>query len=316
MGVKQMNHILTNYETNEKYKPPNLGFILDNPFNIRLVAGYGSLSAKLQQAADYVVANPVDIASRSLRSVAKESGVAPATFSRMARALDFEHFDALRDVIRMSIGSRIESFSAKAARLKAEHGDGARDFTAAHMGACLDNISTLGAQISHAQMIKTVQQLKAARKVLVLGALGSTGVAEYMAYTASFITDTWALAGRGGASLGSALVEMGDLDALIVITKPPFVPRVLNAARMAQEQGVYTVVISDSHACEALRYADSPFIVPSFSPHFFTSYTATIFLVEAIVGELAAQSGVDLGARIKLIETRNRRLQEACNMSQ
>ncbi len=288
---------------------------MDNPFNIRLAASYGSLSAKLQQAADYVVANPVDITSRSLRIVAKDSGVAPATFSRMARALEYENFDALRDVIRISIGSRIESFSAKAARLKAEHGDGARDFTAAHMGACLDNISTIGAQIDRAQMLDTVQHLKAARKVLVLGALGSTGAAEYMAYTASFITDNWALAGRGGTSLGAALVDMGPQDALIVITKPPFVPRVLNAARMAHEQGVYTVVMSDSHACEALRYADSPFIVPSQSPHFFSSYTATIFLVEAIVGELAAQWGVDLGERIALIEDRNRHLQEACNMS-
>ncbi len=289
---------------------------MDNPFNMRLARSYGSLSAKLQQAADYVVANPVDIASRSLRIVAKDSGVAPASFSRMARALGYENFDALRDVIRASIGNQIESFSAKAERLNADHGDGTRDFTAAHMGACLDNINTLGTQINRAQMMDTVQHLKAARKVLVLGALGSTGVAEYMAYTASFMADNWALAGRGGTSLGSALVDMGKQDALIVITKPPFVPRVLNAARMAQEQGVYTVVISESHACEALRYAASAFIVPSHSPHFFSSYTATIFLIEAIVGELAAQWGVDLGARIALIEDRNLKLQEACNMQQ
>ncbi len=284
---------------------------MENPFNIRLAASYGSLSAKLQQAADYVVANPVDVASRSLRAVAKDSGVTPATFSRMARALGYDSFDALRDVVRTSIGSRIESFSAKAERLKAEHGDGARDFTAAHMGACLDNINTLGMEINCAQMLDTVQHLKEARKVLVLGALGSAGVAEYMAYTASFITDNWTLAGRGGSSLGGALVNMDKRDVLIVITKPPFVPRVLNAARMAQEQGVYTVVISDSHACKALEYAASPFIVPSRSPHFFSSYTATFFLVEAIVGELAAQWSVDLGARIKLIETHNLRLQEA-----
>lgn len=285
-------------------------------FEIRLADKYAALSAKLRQAADYVVAHPVDVASRSLRVVAKNSGVAPATYSRMARALEYESFDDLREVIRGSIDTQMYSFSAKAAQLKADHAEGAQGFTPAHMGACLDNIDSLGRQINPAQMQEAVQHLKAARRVLVLGALGSSGAAEYMVYMAGFMADNWALAGRGGASLGAVLEGMGKDDVLIAITKPPFVPRVLNAARMAQAQGVYTLVITDTHACEALRYADAPFIVPTSSPHFFSSYTATVFLIEVIIGELAVQTGVDLAQRIAMIEKRNLLLQEACNMSQ
>ena len=134
-----------------------------------------------------------------------------------------------------------------------------------------------------------------------------------MAYMASFIRDNWTLAGRGGASLGSKLMTMDDRDALIIITKPPFAPRVINAAKIARAHGIYVVVISDTHTCEALRHASSGFIVPSNSPHFFSSYTATVFLVETIIGKLAAQTDASAAERIAMIEQLNRRLQETCS---
>lgn len=286
---------------------------MDEPFDVRLASTYGTLSAKLRQAADYVVANPVDTATRSLRSVSGESGVAPATFSRLAKALNYGSFEALRDVLRASIGRKIDSFSTRAERLHSEHGSKGADFATAHMNACLDNISALGADIDHKQLNKAVAQLSESRNVVLFGVLGSAGVADYMAYMASFIKDNWTLAGRGGASLGSKLVTMDDRDALIIITKPPFAPRVINAAKMARARGIYVVVISDTHTCEALRHASSGFIVPSNSPHFFSSYTATVFLVETIIGKLAAQADASAAERIAMIEQLNRRLQETCS---
>ncbi len=285
---------------------------MDAPFDVRLATTYGSLSTKLQMAADYVVAHPVDTATRSLRSVAGDSGVAPATFSRLAKALKYESFDALRDVIRASIDRKIESFSARAERLNSQHGADSGDFTTAHMGACINNIRTLGTEIDREQLDKTVAQLDNARKVVLFGVLGSAGVVEYMAYMASFLKDSWVLAGRGGASLGSDLVSMDHRDALIIVTKPPFSPKVLNIAKLARKRGVYVVVISDTHTCEALGHASSGFIVPTNGPHFFSSYTATIFLVETIIGQLAALSSADASERVADIELLNIRMQETC----
>jgi len=283
---------------------------LTESFDTRLVTTYGSLSAKLQLAADYVVANPVDTATRSLRSFASESGVAPATFSRLAKALDYENFDALRDVIRTNIGKRIDTVSARAERLHTQRSNKDTDFMNAHMDACLDNFRSLNAGIDRAQLSKTVKRLGDARKVALFGVLGSYGVVDYMAYMASFLAENWFLAGRGGASMGSVLASMDERDAMIIVTKPPFAPRVLKAAKLAKERGIYLVVISDSYACEALAHASSGFVVPSKSPHFFSSYTATVFLVETIIGELAAQTDTSASKRISDIEHLNIRMQD------
>ena len=142
----------------------------------------------------------------------------------------------------------------------------------------------------------------------MLGPLGSTGVAEYMSYIATFITDNWILAGRMGASLGSSLIGLSKKDTLIVITKPPFASSSIQAVSAAKDQGAYVVVITDTYACPALATASASFIIPTQSPHFFSSYVATLAFVESIVGALAVRGGKEALERIKTVELSNRRL--------
>ena len=84
----------------------------------RITRRYAGLSDKLQLAADYVADNPVDVATRSLRSVATTSGVSPATFSRLARALGYNDYEQMREDGRAAVGRRMTSFSERAQALR------------------------------------------------------------------------------------------------------------------------------------------------------------------------------------------------------
>ncbi|MCV6825100.1 MULTISPECIES: MurR/RpiR family transcriptional regulator [Halocynthiibacter] len=284
---------------------------MSEAFDIKLASAYDGLSAKLKVAADFVAQHPVDVATRSLRAIAQESELAPATYSRLARALGYESFEALRDVIRLSINRRVSSFSQRAEKLQSEIGSrGPDNYLAAYRDACVDNIQSFAASVDPEILAETVEQLHNARRVLVLGALGSTGITEHMAYVANFVSPSWTLGGRMGASLGSGLETLDQEDAVIIVTKPPFAPRIIRAAELARERGAKVIVITDTHKCPALRYATTAFIVPSDGPHFFTSYTATLFFVETIVGMLASQGGEETRNRIAAVESNNRRLHE------
>ena len=283
---------------------------MNRSFEQRLAQKYDGLSKRLREAGDYVAANPVNAATRSLRAVANEAGLAPATFSRLARTLDYESFEQLREVLRRKIDRRVNSFADRADRLRQDHETGKLNFLQAHKQACMDNLNALSSSIDTDQLNTTVDRLHASRKVLVLGALGSTGIAEYMSYMANFLTDNWHMAGRMGASLGSGLTGLDKSDTLIIVTKPPFARKVLLASEVAKQNGAYVVVITDSHSCPALRYADSGFLINAESPHFYSSYVATIFLVETIIGMLASRVGPDATKRIAEVESRNRRLEE------
>lgn len=279
-------------------------------FEQQLSSKYGSLSAKLKEAADFIVANPVDAATRSLRTISKDAKLSPATFSRMSSALGYASYEDLREVLRAGIERRANSFSHRVETLQQRHQDGDHDFQTQHIIDCTANLQTLGDTLDQDMLNASVERLHNARRVLVVGALGSTGVAEYLTYMASFIADNWSMASRMGASLASGLVGLSDADVLIIMTKPPFATKAINAAQEARKAGAFVIVVTDTHTCPALVHASAHFIVPTDSPHFFSSYASTLVLCEIMIGMLAARAGDPARARIADVESRNRRLGE------
>lgn len=278
-------------------------------FEEGLVEHYGALSAKLKEAADFVVSNPVEIATRSLRSVSLEADLAPVSFTRMARAVGYETYEELREEMRNSISRKNDSFSDNVARLQTTHANGKSNFTSEHMSDCINNLQLMASNINSKELEHVANQLDKSKKVLILGVLGSTGFAEYMSYMANFITDNWHLAGRMGASLSSNLVGLNEQDALVVITKAPYATKAIKAAEAASAQGVFVVIITDSHKCPALAHATAKFILPSDGLNFFSSYVPTIALIEALIGMLAVKKGKPAQERIRSIEESNRRLE-------
>lgn len=275
----------------------------------RIADAYADLSAKLKDAADYVVANQVDVAARSLRSISAASGVSPATLSRLARTLGFESYEEMRELCRDAVGGRAMSFSERAERLKL---DGEEDATILQRqsGACIGNITDMVETMDRQRLDEVVDALAQARNVVLFGALSSTGIAEYMAYLANYFCTNWTLAGRMGASLGAALSSLEESDVFIIVTKTPYALRAVHAAEMARLAGARTLVLTDSHTCPALQHATYSFIIPSDSPQFFSSYAATLVLMETIIAMLVARSGKDASQRIRDVEARNRRLGE------
>lgn len=280
-----------------------------NSFEARLAKSYSTLSEKLKQAADFVVAHPLDVATRSLRAISVEAGLAPVTFTRMARAIGYESYEEFREVMRSAVGENNHTFLAGVERLQNEPGDSKAGFFARYIASCSHNLQTLGLDLRPADLEHVVERLHASRQVLVSGALGSSGIAEYLSYMANFIAGNWHLAGRAGMSLGSSLIGVGDQDTLIVITKPPFADISIQIAEVASSQGAFVIVITDTYRCPALVHASASFIVPTESPHFFSSYVSTLALAESLVGMLAARAGPAARERIGKIEEANCRLE-------
>lgn len=274
-------------------------------FENRLAKNYSQLSERLRAAGEYVSRNPVDTASRPLRSVSQESGIAPATFSRLAKALDYDSFDALRESLRRKIGDQVNSFADRAHAIQV-----GASFAEHHAAACYGNLGTLIRDLDLDKLNTAAERLHGARRVYLFGALGATGIVEYLSYLAHFCSDNWVLVGRQGSSLGGGLVDIGPQDALIIVTKPPFSARAMRAAQLAHDQGAYVVVISDTVSCPALQNADTTFIVPTESPHFYSSYVATLALLEILIGLVVGRAGPEARERMAKVEQSNRRLDE------
>lgn len=277
-------------------------------FEPRIAAHYGSLSARLKQACDHLLANPIDAASRSLRAVAADAALPPATFTRLAQALGYPGYDDLREDLRARITAQVQPMSDRAGQLQSDHADGG--FAAAHIGACIANLDRLGQSLDQALLSDAADRLLAARRVVLVGGLGSAAAVQYLAHVARYCFDGWVVAGQPGLTTGAAVTGIGAGDAMLVITKPPFSSTSIRAAERAAAQGAFLVTITDSYACPALPIADAGFVVPTDSSHFYSSYVATIALVEALAGLLVSRAGPEAQARIAEVERNQRELGE------
>ncbi len=266
----------------------------------RISKSYAGLSDKLQVAADYVAENPIDVATRSLRSVASTSGVSPATFSRLARALGYDDYEQMREDGRVAMGRKMSSFSERAQALRASTSrPEGRIFVQRQASACVANIETLERDISSENLEAAVEALHRAGSVLLVGSLGSSGFVDYFAYLAHWFSDNWLVAGRNGTTLAATIARLGKGDAALAVSKAPYARRTVAALKAAKEKGVTTVVITDAHASPTLEFADFAFIVPTESPQFFSSYAATLVLIEAIVTMLLTKAGPDAEGKIR-----------------
>lgn len=269
----------------------------------RINGSYAGLSDKLKVAAKFVSENPAELATRSLRSVAQTSGVSPATFSRLARALGYRDYEQLREEGRLAVERQMSPFSERAANLRAQaRQKPGRALLEHQSAACIANIETLVAGVDRAALERAVQQIDHAETVLLVGSMGSAGLIDYLGYMGQWFKPNWKVAGRNGIELSATLSRIGERDVVVALVKAPYARRTIAALKAARAQGAKTVVISDSSTSPALQFANHSFIVATQSPQFFSSYAATLVLMETIISMLIARAGSDAEDKIRAAE--------------
>ncbi len=275
---------------------------------------YEELSPQLKIAADHVMGHLDDVASRSLRAVATGSKMNPPTFSRLAKALDLGSYEELRELCRHAIRARHISFADKASGLQsaiAQDDSGTRTpFALMQSAAAIRNIEKFANDLDLDRLRTAADGLVVAERVFVVGCLASAGFAQYFGYMANLAFTHWQVVGSNGISMTTALTDLTGADAVLVITMEPYAKRSIYAAQIACESGAFVIVISDSNSCPAYRFAGHSFTVPTDSPQFFSSYIATLALLESLMGMIIRRSGPDVRRRLEAVELNNHRLGE------
>ncbi|WP_420010798.1 MurR/RpiR family transcriptional regulator [Tateyamaria sp.] len=303
--MKHLFQKLTRWKTIETFSfSIHGGFVIHSAtIEDRINGAYTGLSGKLQVAAKYVADNPVDIATRSLRAVAASSGVSPATFSRLARVLGYADYEQMREEGREAVERKISPFSERAhVLLETTSGQGASTVLQRQAMACRSNIEELQSAIDPDRLSAAVDKLHAARTVLLVGAMGSAGIIDYFGYMAHWFKANWKTVGRNGTELSPALSRLGSDDVVFALAKSPYARRTVAALKVAHEAGATTIVITDSRTSPALQFSDFGFVTPTESPQFFSSYAATLVLMEAIISLLLARVGPEAEAMIRSAE--------------
>ncbi|MCE8518147.1 MurR/RpiR family transcriptional regulator [Ruegeria pomeroyi] len=275
----------------------------------RLTAEWDALTPEAQKAARYVLENPADVGVSTVREIAEAANVKPNTFVRMARQVGFDGYEDFRAPFRDAIRRGTASFPDRARWLQDIGRSGELGGLYADMvGAAIRNIEETFAGIDAERLKTAAEAIWASRQVFTLGVGVNNANARAFTYLASTgMTDFHAIP-RPGSTAVDDLAWADQRDLLIAMTSRPYRSEVVEAVRIARDQGLTVIALSDSPASPIIRAAQHGFVVAVDTPQFFPSSASTIALLETLLSFVIAVADDEIVTRVESFHRRRHQL--------
>jgi DNA-binding MurR/RpiR family transcriptional regulator len=266
----------------------------------RLSEEWSALTPEAQKAARYVLENPRDVGVSTVREIAEAANVKPNTVVRMARQVGFEGYDDFREPFRDAIRAGQVSFPDRARWLQDISRSGDLGGLYADMvGAAIRNLEDTFGGISPDQLREAAEVIWASRNVYTLGVGVNNANARNFTYLASTGMKAFHAIPRPGSTPVDDLAWADERDVLIAMTCKPYRTEVVEAVKIAKEQGIKVVSISDSPASPIVLPVDHGFVVSIDTPQFFPSSVSTIAVLETLLSFVIASASDELVERVE-----------------
>lgn len=271
---------------------------MDPDVQSRLDTAFEGLGPRLKQAAQYILDHPDDVAMHSMRTLAARAGVAPATLSRLARAVDYVDYDAFRKSYQTRITGPSYAERARALQKKAGGGGVAQR----QARTVIENIERFVLADPQSDVEAAAEILLRAGSVRVVGLLSSFALAAYAHYVASIALPRWSLLHLHGGSLADALHDLAASDAVLAFASAPYARSTVLACREAKARGAKLVAVTDRRSSPLARVADVVLIADTESPSFFPSIGAQFAVLEGLLATILRRSGGRALAKLEALE--------------
>lgn len=275
----------------------------------RLSEELDELTPEAKKAARYVLENPRDVGVSTVREIATAADVKPNTIVRMARQVGFDGYDDFREPFRAAIRNGEASFPDRVRWLQDMQKNGEMGHLYAEMvSSALRNVEDTFAGISEVDLQAAAKTLWECRNVYTLGVGVNHANASNFTYLARTGMVQFYAIPRTGSSAIDDLAWADDQDVLIAITCKPYRQEVIDAVRVAKEQGLTVIALSDSPASPIIRAADHGFVVSVETPQFFPSSVSIIALLETLLSFVIATSTEQVVQRVEKFHKRRHEL--------
>lgn len=240
------------------------------------------LSPQLQRAAMLLETHQHDIALLSMRDLARRCDLPPATFSRLARALGFEDFAALRDICVNHLRQQADGFAGRASALQGTDAAGASD--AERIGTAIGaHVQSAFSPANLVALEVAADALCSARRVYLLGARSCLALTHAFGYAAQLFDDKVTLCSGAGNTLADPLRFCGEADVVIAVTFDPYTREVIEAMQYTHARGARLVYVTDSAIAPGAELAWQQLVAPVAIPSFFHSLAAPLALLDALL---------------------------------
>lgn len=261
--------------------------------------GFPDMSAQFQVGARYLMDYPAEVPMASMRQIAEQAGVQPATLVRLAQALGYDGWNALKSVFIQSLRQAPKRYADQARQVIRSKNH--RQVLSNAVATQLNNMRLLE-ELNGDRLAAAVELLSKARHVHVAGFRASFGPAFTLQYLYRLFRSSVSMLRGDAGSLEMELRAIRKGDVLAIIGFSPYSNESLRVLRAARQSGAGVVALCDSIVAPIALDADCVLVFSTESPSFFPSSAAAVALVEVLVEQLLAKAGKQAVKGIEIAE--------------
>lgn len=265
----------------------------------RIQRDFTGMTPQFQVGARHLLDFPLDVPVASMRKIAEQAGVQPATLLRLARSLGYGGWQELKDVFVQSLQRSPERYADRARKLQHDRRTG--NTLARAIAAQADNIRRIEAGNAK-RLPAALQLLSRASQVYVAGFRASFASAFLFHYQYRLFRPSVTLLRGDAGTLEMELRALGKDDVVVIFGFAPYSREALRVADAAQRAGSRVLAICDSAVAPIALNADCVLLFSTDTPSFFPSSTAATALIELLIEQLLTKAGKQAVSRIEAAE--------------
>lgn len=205
------------------------------------------LSPNFLKIADYIVANPDEVALSSMRGIASRLDLDPSNFVRFAKFMSFSGYPELRAIFQTDLRQVRMEYSERARRLQKQGKQNTETGLLTDLrNANASNLDYVFEHNSPDILKQTALALLDANRIFILGMRSCFPAAFSLHYICRMVRSDVTLSSGHGGTFADDIRGIGPDDVLVVIGTHPYTTTTVTAANYAAKCGAKIVTLTDS----------------------------------------------------------------------
>lgn len=275
----------------------------DSPLGQKVMDLLRQGSRSQRSLSEFVLRDPVFVATHGIEDIARASGISSSTISRYVRDLGMDSYAAFRAEVADRVHALIAPVTKLESRLAEVEGHARpAESSLASARALLEGLT----DVTTGEALRTASaRLREARQVWIMGFGLSAHLAAILALGLEPYRDgVINVVQYGGTEVAAGrLLSAGPGDVLIAISFPRYSSDVANLAQAVRSMGTTVIALTDSPAAPLAQVCDHLLLAPAQHPILSSSCLPGLALIEALLSEflLSDPAHVERAGRLAAI---------------
>ena len=273
----------------------------DSPLGREVIALLREGSKSQRALSDFVLRNPVFVATHGIEDVSRAAAISASTISRYVRDLGIEGYPAFR----AGVADTVAGLVAPVAKLETGLAQGSGMPAEASLGAAMTQVQALSDAATAEALREASAMLAKARQVWIMGFGLSAHLAAILALGLQPYRDGIVnVVQFGGTEVAAGrLTSAGPGDVVVAISFPRYSSDVADLARGVRAMGATLIALTDSPAAPLAQACDHLLLAPAQHPILSSSCLPGLALIEALLSEflLSDPAHVERASRLAAI---------------